>query len=56
MCINMGGSQPVEIRERKEKKEKKERERGGEERERERGRKGSWRSDGWNSLNQGVKS
>ena len=72
MCIYRGRSQQVEsITERKERKERKEREKGkgekrrkvkkerkseGEEMEREKGRKGSQRSDGRNSLDQGVKS
>ena len=43
-------------KEEKGRKEKKEREREMEEIEREIGRKGSRRSDGRNSLNQGVKS
>ena len=62
--VRVKGNQE-EKRERKEKekgkrekgkKEKKEREMEREEREREGGRKGSRRSDGRNSLNQGVKS
>ena len=69
-CVSIGGDHNklgAEQKEKKgkkgkkEKKEKKERERKegkreGEERGRERGRKGSRRSDGLNSLDQGVKS